>query len=206
MEIYLLRHGECFESSAEYYCEKRKLMNPPLTQKGIEQAYKLAHKLRSVEFGSIYASDLDRAIQTAEILMAANKSDISDIIVTAQFREIDMGELNLKSWNVFPELYAKWSLHESDLPYPNGECGSDVWNRCKCKIDEVLELGYERIAIVCHGGTIRSIICGILGIPQQKRFQLGAPLYNCSISVVRYQKDCSALLTFNDYCHLDEKT
>jgi broad specificity phosphatase PhoE len=114
-----------------------------------------------------------------------------------------MGDINLRSWDEFPALYAKWILHETDLPYPNGECGADVWTRCKRVIDEAFGEGYGRITIFCHGGTIRSIICGILDIPQYKRFLFGAPPHNCSISKVRYEKENSALLVFNEYSHLE---
>ena len=202
MEIYLLRHGESYNSSIEYYCADKRIMNPPLTAKGINQAHMLANKLKTVKFDTIYASDLDRAIQTAEIFRAATNQEI---IVTEQFREIDMGEINLRPWNEFPDIYEKWILHDTDLPYPNGECGDDVWNRCKRKINEAYCEGYGRIAIFCHGGTIRSIICGILGIPQYKRFLFGAPPHNCSISIVWYVKVNSALLVFNEYSHLEDE-
>ncbi|MCL2775556.1 MAG: histidine phosphatase family protein [Oscillospiraceae bacterium] len=199
MEIYLIRHGESFQTSSEYFCEEKQTMNPPLTQKGIEQAHKLADRLKDIKFDKIYASDLDRAVQTADIL----KSYVnSDIFINKQFREIDMGEIYKKSWNDFPELYSKWILHEEDMPYPNGESGADVWYRCKQQINEIVNLNYKRIAIVCHGGTIRSIICGILNIPQHRRFYFGMPPKNCSVSIVIYKEKDSILHTFNDYTHI----
>lgn len=71
------------------------------------------------------------------------------------FREINMGDLYYRSrWSDYPELYEEWKKHESDLPYPNGECGADVWNRCKNSLDIITQYDYERVAIVCHGGTI----------------------------------------------------
>jgi len=198
MEIYLIRHGESMQSS-EYFCEAKQTINPPLTQKGIEQAHKLADRLKCVAFDRIYTSDLDRAIQTANIL---NASVNSDVIISKHFREIDMGEIHKKSWDDFPELYSEWILHEADIPYPNGENGADVWHRCKQKIDEIVSLNYKRIAIVCHGGTIRSMICGILNIPQHKRFCLGAPTENCSVSIIIYKEKDSVLHTFNDFVHI----
>ena len=55
-----------------------------------------------------------------------------------------------------------------------------------------------------HGGTIRSMICGLLDIPQEKRFYLGLPPENCSITVLKYnEKDEKFYLhIFNDYTHL----
>jgi len=195
MELYLIRHGDCFEASLQYFCEEKQTMNPPLTPKGIEQAHLLANRLRDVEFDKIYASDLDRATHTANILRASVNAEV---VRSKRLREIDMGEICKKSWDAFPALYAEWIRHEEDIPYPNGENGADVWRRCKQELDEMIALGYQRIAIVCHGGTIRSIICGILDIPQQKRFYLGAPLENCSISIVTHKEKDFFLHTFND--------
>jgi len=199
MEVYLIRHGESMQPSLEYFCEKTQATNPPLTQNGIKQAHKLAQRLKHVAFDRIYASDLDRAMQTANIL--ADPVD-AGIEICKQFREIHMGELEKKSWDKFPALYSKWALHEEDIAYPNGENGADVWRRCKRKLDEIASMGYDRIAVVCHGGTIRSIICGILGIPQYKRFSFGAPLENCSVSVITYKEKSSVLHAFNDFSHI----
>lgn len=113
-----------------------------------------------------------------------------------------MGVIYTSSWENYPQTYQKWVLHNEDIPYPNGENGMDVWMRCKNEIDSILESNYNRIAIVCHGGTIRSIICGILNIPQQKRFYYGFPIENCSISIILYKSNEFYLHTFNDYYHI----
>jgi broad specificity phosphatase PhoE len=199
MEIFLVRHGDCYNSSIEYFNIDKNTMDPPLTSKGIEQTHKLVKRLNNLHFDKIYSSDLKRAKQTSEIIQKTIKSDI---ILSDAFREINMGELFQKSWNEYPEIYAKWKLHEEDISYPNGENGADVWNRCKKEIELIEKIPYERIIIVCHGGTIRSIICGILKIPQQKRFYLGFPPENCSISMILYQENEYYMHTFNDYKHI----
>ncbi|MEA4824709.1 MAG: histidine phosphatase family protein [Clostridiaceae bacterium] len=199
MEIYLIRHGHCYNSTKEHYNNEKQTMDPPLTLTGVEQANKLAKRLRDITFDKIYCSDLVRAMQTAEILQTTVKSELS---VTPSFREIDMGEVYKNSWKAFPEIYENWLLHEEDIPYPCGECGMDVWNRCKKEMDVILEANYNRIAIVTHGGTIRSIICGVLGIPQQKRFNFGFPPENCSISIILQNDKSFCLHTFNDFYHL----
>jgi len=199
MEIYLIRHGHCLNSTKEHFNNKKQTMDPPLTSLGVEQANKLAKRLKDIAFDKIYCSDLDRAIQTAEIIQTTVKSDI---IVTPSFREIDMGEIHKKSWNEFSDIYKNWVLHEEDISYPCGECGMDVWKRCKKEVDIIVESNYSRIAIVSHGGTIRSMICGILGIPQQKRFYFGFPPENCSVSIILRSDKDYYLHTFNDFSHL----
>lgn len=203
MDLYLIRHGECYNSSIQYYDVEKKTMNPPLTEKRIEQATRLAARCRGVGFDAILSSDLTRALQTAERIAAAEPEEVQ---ILPAFREIDMGEIYKESWSSYPALYAEWLLHNEDLPYPNGENGADVWNRCKPALDEILEQQYKKVAIVTHGGTIRSILCGVLGIPQQKRFYLGSPLENCSITVLNYNEAEQRfyLHVLNDSSHLAE--
>ncbi|MDD3212140.1 MAG: histidine phosphatase family protein [Eubacteriales bacterium] len=199
MEIYLIRHGHCFNATEEYFSNIKQTMDPPLTPKGVEQANKLARRLKGITFDKIYCSDLDRAMQTAEIIRTTVKADI---VASPSFREIDMGEIYRKSWDEFPDIYQNWVLHEADIPYPGGERGIDVWKRCKKKMDIITASHGNRVAIVCHGGTIRSIVCGILGIPQQKRFYFGSPTENCSISIIMQNEQNYCLHTFNDFSHL----
>ena len=201
MEIYLIRHGECCNSADEYFSTEKQTMDPHLTSKGIEQAKKLAERIKNIHFDIIYTSDLIRAEQTASII---NSNLNSNIIITKNFREIDMGELFLKEWNIFPEIHSKWLLHEEDISYPGGENGNDVWQRCKKDLDIIISSNYKRVAIICHGGTIRSIICGVLNIPQQKRFYFGLPPTNCSINIIVYEDRHYYLHVFNDYEHLDK--
>ena len=199
MDIYLIRHGECDISSSAHYDPELNIVNPPLTEIGTQQAAHLADRCRAIGFDLIVSSDLTRAMQTAEQILAQSPCEYT---VNPSFREIDMGDIPFKSWHDFPELYAKWSLHDEDIPYPNGENGQDVWQRCKAPLDVLLATNHQKIAIVCHGGTIRSIICGVLNLPQQKRFYLGAPLENASISILKYIDGRVSLHTFNDIAHL----
>ena len=58
MRIYLVRHGEK-EPEGE---------NPHLTKKGIRQSKRLAKKLKKIKFDKIYSSNLNRTMETAEIV------------------------------------------------------------------------------------------------------------------------------------------
>lgn len=203
MDIYLIRHGECDNSSMKFYDEEMKMMNGPLTKKGIQQAELLAKRCVTIGFDRVYSSDLVRAIQTAETILSLEPCELE---ILPAFREINMGDINKNSWENYPELYERWKLHEEDIPYPNGENGAVVWRRCAAQLEKIVQQPYQKVAIVCHGGTIRSIICGVLSIPQEKRFYFGNPPENCSISIVRYREDEARfyLHSFNDCTHLDD--
>lgn len=199
MEIYLIRHGASYECTFDQFDEGKKVMNPALSSKGKEQAENLGVRLENLKFDKVYCSDLKSAIETTEIMNITVNSEIEP---RAGFREIHMGEIYEKSWGDFPEIFAKWSLFEEDIPYPGGENGANVWERCKKELDTIVSSEFERVAIITHQGTIQSMICGMLNIPQEKRYCLGEPLMHASISVVQYRNKKYLLHSFNDCSHL----
>ncbi len=201
MDFYFIRHGETpMRSSATYNREKR-TADPPLTEKGIEQARLLSKRCASIPFDRIIASDLVRAVHTASILAENQRCAVE---TDSRLREIDMGELYQRVWSDFPAEYAEFLKHEHDVPYPGGECGADVWLRVSEWMNEIREEGGNRFAVVCHSGIIRSVACGILNIPQQRRFFLGDPPMNCSLSVIRFAERNAYLHTLNDHAHLGD--
>jgi broad specificity phosphatase PhoE len=71
-------------------------------------------------------------------------------------------------------------------------------------IDEILESGCKNVAVVTHMGTIRALMCGILGLGQERRFFIGSPIEHCSISIIKHDKSGQKHLhTINDHAHLD---
>lgn len=198
MEIYLIRNGESFYSAPNYYDYTKKIMNPPLTERGIIQAEKLAERLSKIKFDRIYSSDMERTIKTAEII---NKRIHTEHIISEAFREINFGELYFKNVSDFQDLYQQWLFNKKDIPYPKVE--DDVLIKCKTEIDNIIARKYTRVAIVCHGGIIRGIICGLMNIPQHKRCYFGHPPINCSISVIKCINNVFFLHTLNDYSHLE---
>lgn len=203
MELYLIRHGNTLPG-VEYYSETKKALDPPLNSLGWDQADRLGKRLENVPFDAIYCSDLERAVSTAKMLGVYVHSKI---LVEPALREIDMGDIQLHAWEEYGELHAQWRLHETDMAYPNGENGQDVWNRCKPVLDRIVLSHAERVAVVIHGGVIRCLLSGIFKIPFQERFYLGSPLSNCSITMLTYKEEEARfyLNSFNDIAHLEKQ-
>lgn len=72
MELVLVRHGE-----PEWVRDGVSIDNPPLTERGIRQAERLADALVGEDFDEILVSPLVRALQTAEPLLARLGSDVA---------------------------------------------------------------------------------------------------------------------------------
>lgn len=195
MEIFLIRHGECENKAQSNYSEDMGRYNPCLTDRGKAQARRLAKNLCETEFDVIFSSDLERAIATADAIAVRCPAKR---ICQKEFREIDMGFLEEKSWAEYPDVYEEWKLHKEDIAFPGGECGADVWARVKPAIMRIAGEEYKRVAIVTHGGVIMSTVCGVLEMPQQKRFLLGHPIENCSVTRLVYEDGKLFLKTMNE--------
>ena len=195
MEIFLIRHGECESREGRKYLDETGVQNPPLTENGIKQARALSEKLKGIEFDAIISSDLFRAMKTAEIV---NEPHHALRIVDERFREINMGELETKSWNEYPKEFEKWKMHEEDMPYPEGENGEVVFKRFYEGLVQLTKTDYQSVAVVTHGGAILCAVSGLLEIPFHKRFLLGPPVYNCSITKILYDGEKFIINSFNN--------
>jgi broad specificity phosphatase PhoE len=211
MLIHLIRHGQFGPDDGHrldgYY-------DPPLNGVGIEQVQALGARLhRCGPIEALYTSDLRRARQTADIL--ARYLDATPH-VEPRLREIYRGELEEKPWEVvreeYPDFYRRWVERETDMPYPGGESGREVWQRASTALDEITRDGIARthggsVAIVTHGGTIMILLSGYLGLDMAHR--RGFRIDTCSISTVEFDPSDRAsprrftVTRVNDTAHLE---
>ena len=206
MNIYLIRHGR----QNSRLCN----VNVPLSSLGREQAELVGKRLAFYNIDGLYSSDLIRAVETADII----KSQIQTIYTSSNLhheiregiREIDFGELEGKSDEVIYTDYASFMNEKDkmleDLPYPDGECGLDVFKRAMPVINEIAHSGRKNVVVVSHGGTIRSLLAGLLGLDQSKMRLFGDGLENCSITQLHYNEEKNRYYVqgFNDYAHLEQ--
>lgn len=95
---------------------------------------------------------------------------------------------------------------EQDLPYPGGESAADVVKRVLPVMNEILASGDRAVAVVTHGGVIRSMTAHYLGMELSKTQLLASHLENCGITEFWFREDGTAVLNrFNDYSHLEGK-
>lgn len=116
--------------------------------------------------GSVYpnvdvliSSPMKRCIQTAAILYPEIKP-----ILCEDLRECDFGLFEGKSYEELKDLktYQCWLESGGVEPFPEGESRVDFQARCircmKMLVDEWINQGNKRVAVVVHGGTIMSVL------------------------------------------------
>jgi broad specificity phosphatase PhoE len=151
--LHFVRHGE-----TDWNREGRIQggTDVPLSAAGREQARELAVSLAERPIGAIYASDLRRAVETAEPLAARLGLPI---LTTPALRERDFGANEGRMAAEVAAEYGKevgtrW-LHP-DERHPGGESMREVFERVAAFLDELLEDSPpDEIALVTSGGPIR---------------------------------------------------
>ena len=161
--LYIVRHGELVTSKEWRYVGQ---MDVELNDAGKQQIKKLSSRLSSEQIDRIFSSDLNRTIESANII--GNKLVIINEPIS-EFREIDLGvweghtleEIEEK----FPDDLLKRSEDIMDFRVENGESFSDVNKRVIPKIMDIIEDNVgKRILVVAHGGVNRIIIADALGL------------------------------------------
>ncbi len=198
MNIYLIRHGR----QSSQLCN----VNVSLAEEGRRQAELLGKRLSGYRIDGLYSSHLIRATDTAQIV---NKYIKQEHIIRGDLREISFGILEGYSDEYIQEHFGDFKLEqmklEDDIPYPGGECGSDVFKRAMVTMDEIRKSGKHNVAVITHGGVIRSLLAGLLEVNMSKKLLFAVSLENCSITQLIYDQEYKRfyLQRFNDYGHLE---
>ena len=112
-----------------------------LSELGIQRCKELRNKIDLDEIDLVISSDLQRAIDSAEITFGNEKEILHD----SRIRECDYGDLNGKDSSLV--VYEE----HIDVPFPNGESLKDVENRlrdfCKYLLDN---FAGKTVALVAH--------------------------------------------------------
>ena len=194
--IYLIRHAD------NEFINQGKLAGwlpgIHLTAHGISQAEALAQSLTKVKFKAVYASPLDRAMETAEPIARSKGLEV--------IPRIGLGETQYGRWQgqSFKVLRRKklWSIvhHTPTLArFPEGESFTEAQARVVAEI-ESLRVKHKQpkaiFACVSHADTIKLAIAHYIGLPLD--------LYNrltvepASVSILAIGKSHTRLIRLND--------
>ena len=168
--LYLLRHGEIVGSEKKRTIGQKDV---PLSSKGVRQAVWWKEELNHIEFEKVYSSDLSRALDTARMVSDLHESEI---VVTSQLREIDLGDWDgklvkdIKTY--FPDAWEERGRHMASFRTPNGESFQDLHERTIPVFQKIAEAGQGNVLVVAHAGVNRIILCHVLKKPIQDLFNI----------------------------------
>jgi probable phosphoglycerate mutase len=196
--LLLIRHGETAwnrEGRIQGH------QDAPLSERGLLQARLLARWLEPERLDAIYSSDLQRSRVTAEVLAERR----SPVLLEPRVREgrfgafegLTHGEIRER----YPEAYAAWRADALRNRPPGGETLEDLQERCMGALREHLPRHPGRaVAVVTHGGPIRVMVCGVLGLPMEVYPRLRVE--NTAVTRLLFTERGAILAGFNEVPHL----
>ncbi len=181
-QLLLIRHGE-----TEWNTEGRiqGFRDIGLSERGRRQAQVLARHLQGRALDAVYASDLSRAIETAEPL-ARERSAAVRIDPRLKERGFGLfeGHTYAEAEANWPQEYAIWRQRDPGHAVPGGESYRDARVRVLAALGDIArQHAGQTVAVVTHGGVLDIVYRAAHAIPwETPRSHL---LPNASINHVR---------------------
>ena len=197
--LLLVRHGESTWNAARRIQGQ---LDPPLSERGWDQARELAERLVGQKVAGFYCSDLMRTRQTAEEIAASiGLQPVPD----RGLREIALGAWEGKTrselMEEFPDVWEVWRREPSWDVVPGGEGAEPFAHRVTRTLSWILDRHPEGdVLCVTHGGVIQVAILNVVGRGSRGLFPF--LIENCSLTVIQRTNGRSVVTTVNDTCHL----
>ena len=176
ISYYIVRHGQTL---LNFLDKAQGWTDSPLTDIGRQTAISLGNKLVGINFDAVFASDMLRSIQTAELILQASGNTSIVVQKDSRLREWCLGSMEAEKNTVFIENVSNWlggvsSLEELNKRLPNvadaiyehdktemAEPFSAIENRLKSIFIEIAQdIRQERdckILVVTHAFVIKTL-------------------------------------------------
>lgn len=169
---------------------------------GLEQAKRVADRLAHEKIAAVYASDLSRAFKTAEAIADVHGLNVLPML---ELREIKFGEWEGLTYEgikaKWPDLIDRFFTHSDEVAIPGGETFGQLKDRASSAIEQITARHPDQtIAVVSHGGTIRTILCAALNIHLKYVWNIRQD--NTAVSIVEYHQERPIVTLVNDIHHL----
>ena len=199
-KVIFIRHGQTeWNVTGRYQGQS----DVKLTEEGKKQAEKLADNFPVAKVDAVYASDLCRAMVTAETI--ANKFGLK-VQAESAFRELSFGD-----WEglTYQQIVDKWEdamanflQHPDVLEIPGGESFPAVQQRAMKRLNELIEKhDGQTIVVVAHGAVLRTMLTAALHMPLQYLWSIRQ--FNTAVNIVRYDSDANPTVELlNSTAHL----
>ncbi|MBL8401370.1 MAG: histidine phosphatase family protein [Candidatus Accumulibacter phosphatis] len=198
--IYLVRHGATDLTADDRFAGSSDV---PLSDTGRRQVASLAERLRGEDLDAIYASPLQRTVETARILGVPHGLEP---IAEPGLREIDYGHWEgLRRSEVesaFRDEYAIWQEDPFVIAPAGGESGVNVLNRALPVVRRIVERHRHRtVVVVSHKGTNRLLIGSLLGF-DMRGYRDRLEQSPAALSILDFMSEVRPrLCLFNDVSH-----
>jgi broad specificity phosphatase PhoE len=202
--LLLCRHGQ-----SEWNAQGRVQGQAPeaggLTDLGRWEAQQLGLRLHGQGVTALYASDLLRAWETAEIVAAAVGLPVQP---DPRWREIDLGVWQGMRPEEVDQRWPTMQIRELDLPRGEiGETFAAVSQRVLAAIEDLhVQYPGQTVAVICHGGNVSAALMATPAPADNDLDSRRAPIPNTSVTVVQINSAGLQAMLVADASHLDGAT
>ena len=175
--LTLVRHGQSDWNNKNLFTGWE---NPGLTSRGIDEAHAtgLLLKKQSKIYSYLFTSLLDRAINTANIILEELDLNGINVVRDEALNERDYGELTGLNKDDAREKWGEDQVHiwrrSFDIPPPGGESLKDTADRVIPYYEnKILPLLFEdnNILVSAHGNSLRALVMHIEGLSPEEILQ-----------------------------------
>ncbi len=198
--LYLVRHGATPLTMEDKFSGEEGVH---LSDEGRQQAARLAERLQDHDIAAAYSSPLDRALETAEIVIRPHNLPVQKVdglreIVHGHWEGLTRREVEQK----FAEEYSEWEQDPFTFAPEGGESGISVLARALPAIRQiVVEHTDQNVLVVSHKATIRLLISSLLGF-DARGYRDRLDQAPACLNIVDFRDPVRArLLLFNDISH-----
>jgi probable phosphoglycerate mutase len=171
-----------------------------LNERGRVEAAALARRLAQVEIAAVYASPLERALETAEIVAAPRNLPVA-------VRE-ELGEVRCGRWTGQKierlrrrRLWRQVQIAPSTVRFPGGESMLEVQVRMAVELERLCAAHpRQTVAVVSHADPIKAAVAFYIGLPLDlfQRLVVGP----ASLTMLELSGMLPRLVCLNDASHL----
>ena len=200
--LFLVRHGQTAWNEGAGQARYRGQMDVPLDQVGHAQARALAVRLAGEPIAGIYASPLQRAVQTAQPV--AEQHGLA-VVPHPGLLDMNLGEwqglTHAEATDRYPEIDRRWREAPHTVTLPGGESLADVLKRNQAAVKELVAAhAGETIMLVGHQVVNKVLICWLLGLDNSHYWQVTQD--NACLNIFVHADNMFRVVRLNDICHL----
>jgi broad specificity phosphatase PhoE len=200
LRLIVVRHGETDWAREERYAGARDV---PLNPFGLLQSDATAAALAGRIVSAVYASPLERARTTGEIVAKPHRLDV---VVEPLFRDMAFGawegRTRAEVRAASPDLYRAWVETPHLAALPEGETLAQVRARVVEGLGELrAQHTDETVVLATHGTVIRLLVLEALGLGPERLWSLEAS--PAGITELEYEADWATVHRMNTVVHLD---
>ena len=201
--VFLVRHGATLLTAEDRFAGAT---NVQLSEEGREQARRLAARLAAENIAAVFASPLDRTLETARILaephgLEVQRRDGLREISHGHWEQMTRAEVD----HAYPEEAAMWDKDPYTFAPAEGESGLQVTARALPVLMEIVRAHPAGcVLVVSHKATIRLLLSSLLGF-DPRRYRDNLDQSPAALNIVDFKNAVNARLTlFNDTSHYAE--